>query len=104
MITLGGDLDSVTDDATSQQVARLVHRVLALIPNDYRSGSHVAVTTDPASANRLVVRIDAPVYGVADIAAQVYSMGDRRMEVTCQALARTPSCSRIRVECRTTPS
>ncbi len=104
VITLGSGLDSVTDEATSEQVARLVHRVLALVPRDNRSSAHVAVIVDPRTADRLVVRIDAPVYGIVDVAAQIGSMAGRSLEVTCQALARSPAGSRILVECRTSPS
>ncbi len=89
-LTLGSGLESVTDDATSQQIARLVHRVLALVPSDHLSSAHVAVTTDPLATDRLVIRIDAPVYGTADVAAQVGTMGGQSMEITCQSVARSP--------------
>ena len=99
-ITLGAGLDSVADETTSEQVARLVHRVLALVPRDHLSSAHVALTADPASSDRLVVRIDAPVYGVADLAARVGTMGGHSLKVTCRAAGG----SRVRVECRTSPS
>ena len=35
-ISFGGEIDTATDEATSQQLARLVHRVLALVPCDHR--------------------------------------------------------------------
>jgi hypothetical protein len=99
-ITLGSGVDSLVDDATSQQVARLVHRVLALVPADRLPSAHVEVTVDPRPPGRLVVHIDAPVRGVADVAACVSTMGGKQIEVTCRALAVSPAGSHIRVECR----
>ena len=50
MITLGAGLDSAADETTSEQVARLVHRVLSLVPFERLSSAHVAVTRDPKQA------------------------------------------------------
>jgi hypothetical protein len=86
---------------TCHQVARLVHRVLALVPGDHLPGAHVCVTVDPDTPDRLLVRIDASVNGLPDVAAQVGTMGGRHIDVTCRAVTRTSAGSRISVECRT---
>jgi hypothetical protein len=100
-ITLDGGVDHVTDEMTCHQVARLVHRVLALVPADHLPSAHVGVTADPDTPGRLLVRIDASVNGLPDVAAQVGTMGGRHIDVTCHAVTRTAAGSRISVECRT---
>lgn len=100
-ITIGSGIDAVTDETTSQQVARLVHRVLALVPGDHLPSAHVGITVDPAAPDRLIVRIDASVNGLIDVAEQVGTMGGRHIDVTCSAVPGSPAGSRIRVECRT---
>jgi hypothetical protein len=102
-ITLGSGVDAVIDEETSHQVARLVHRVLALVPGDRLSDMHIEVTADPRPPARFVVHIDAPVRDLAEVAGRVGAMDGQHIDVSCQALARWPARWRIRLECRTTP-
>jgi hypothetical protein len=101
-ITLGHGVDAVLDLPTAFQLARVLHRILTMVPGDRLPGAQVEVTTAGRPPNRLVVQVDAPVGDLSEVAGRVRSLDGRRIEVSCQALAR--SRSRIRLEYRTTPS
>jgi hypothetical protein len=102
-ITLGCGLDAVIDEAGAQQVARVVHRILALVPADRLPATRVEVTADPRPPGGLVVHIDAPAHGLADVAARLGTLAGRRIEVTHENLTAPRDASRVRVECRTPP-
>lgn len=104
-ITLGRGLETVVDQAVWLQVARLVHRTLTLVPGERRSDAHVAVAADPGRPARLVLHIDAPAVDLAGVAGRLRALDEhdmdlRGMDVSCQALPRTPERSRIRLEWR----
>jgi hypothetical protein len=113
-ITLGHGLEAVADPTVWQQVARLVHRTLALVPGERLSHAHVTVAADPRPPARLVMNIDAPAGDLAGVAGRLraldehdmkHGMGEhgmnvRGMDVSCQALPRSPERSRIRLEWR----
>jgi hypothetical protein len=102
MITLGSGVN-VTDEATSHQVARLIHRVLALVPAERLPSAHIEVAADPRPPGRLVVHIDVHVRDLADVVGRFGAMVGQHIDISCQALTRSPACSRIRLECRTAP-
>lgn len=104
-ITLGRGLEAVADERVWQQVARLVHRTLTLVPCDRLPDAHVAVAADPRPPTRLVMHIDAPAVDLAGVAGRLRALGEhdveaQPMDVSWQALSRFPECSRIRFEWR----
>ncbi|MCW2948930.1 MAG: Histidine kinaselike ATPase protein [Actinoallomurus sp.] len=103
VITLGSGVDAVTDEATSHQVARLIHQVLALVPPERLPSAHIEVAADPRPPGRLVVHIDVHVRDLADAVGRLGTMDGQHIDISCQALTRSPACSRIRLECRTAP-
>lgn len=102
-ITLGCGLDAVIDEVGAQQVARVIHRILALVPADLLPATHVEVTADPRPPGALIVHIDAPEHGLADATARLDTLTGRRIQVTHETLTVPVAGSRIRVEWRTPP-
>jgi hypothetical protein len=100
-ITMGHGVDAVLDLPTAFQLARVLHRVLTMVPGDRLPGAHVEVTADGPPPSRLVVQIDATMGDLCEVAGRVRSLDGQRIEVSCHALAR--SRSRIRLECRPAP-
>jgi hypothetical protein len=104
-ITLGHGLEAVADETVWQQVARLVHRTLTLVPCDRLPDAHVAVAADPRPPTRLVMHIDAPAGDLVEVAGRLRALDEHGMDVpavdvSCQALSRSPERSRIRLEWR----
>jgi hypothetical protein len=104
-IVLGRGLDSVIDEAGARRVARIVHRILGLVPDDRLPGTRVEVTADLGPPGRLIAYIEAPAHGLADAAARLGTMTGRHIEVSYEAVAGSPAGavagSRVRVECGT---
>jgi len=98
-ITLGNGLDNVLDLPTSYHLARVIHRILTLMPGDHLPNAHVEVMADGRPPERLVVHIDAPARDLAEVAGRVRGLDGRRIDVSCHDLARSPGRSRIRLEC-----
>jgi hypothetical protein len=102
-ITLGHGMEAVIDQPAWQRAAELVHRTLTLVPGEYLSAAHVAVTADPRPPIRLVIHIDAPAGDLAEFTGRLRALNGRGMDLSCQALPRSPERSRIRLEWRMTP-
>jgi hypothetical protein len=106
-VTFGRGLEAVADQTVWQQVARLVHQALTLVPGDRLSKAHVVVAADPRPP-RLVMHIDAPARDLAGVAGRLRALETcdmegvdlDRMDVWCQDLPRSPERSRIRLEWR----
>jgi hypothetical protein len=108
VLTLGQGMEAVIDQPAWQQVARLVHRTLTLVPFERLSDTHVVVTADPRPPTRLVMHIDGLVGDLAGVAGRLRTLDDRGsgedgvywhgMDVSCQDLPRSPERSRIRLE------
>jgi Histidine kinase len=96
-IVFGQGVDAVSEQATSQQVARLIHEVLTRVPDDRLSAARVEVIADSRPPPRLVAHIDIPGNDAADVACRAETAG---VDVSWHALATSPAISRIRVECR----
>lgn len=108
-ITLGHGIDVMIDEPAWQEVARLVHRALTLIPCERLSEAHVMVTADPRPPTRLVMHIDAPAGDLTGVAGRLRALGGHGgrgpgMDVSCQHLPRSAERSRIRLEWPVTPS
>lgn len=109
-ITFGHGLEAVVDQTVGQQVARLIHQTLTMVPRERLSDAHVAVAADPRPPTRLVMHIDAPARDLAGVAGRLraldehgtdlHGMDPHGMDVSCQTLPRTPERSRIRLEWR----
>ena len=107
-LTLGHGLDAMIDEPAWQEVARLVHRALTLIPCERLSEAHVMVTADPRPPTRLVMHIDAPACDLSGVAGHLRTLGGQGgtgygMDISCRQ-ARSPERSRIRVEWPVNPS
>jgi Histidine kinase len=102
-ITLGHGIEAVIDQPAWQRAAELVHRTLTLVPGEYLSTAHVAVTADPRPPTRLVIHIDAPAGHLAEFTGRLRALNGRGMDLSCQALPRSPERSRIRLEWPMTP-
>jgi hypothetical protein len=108
VLTLGHGMEAVIDRPAWQQVARLVHRTLTLVPGERLCDTHVVVTADPRPPTRLVMHIDGPVGDLAGVAGRLRAVEERApreddrhwrdMDVSCQDLPRCPERSRIRLE------
>ena len=105
VLTLGHGMEAVIDRPDWQQVARLVHRTLTLVPGEHLCDTHVVVTADPRPPTRLVMHIDGP---VGDLAGRLRAVDEhspreddrhwRDMDFSCQDVPRYPERSRIRLE------
>lgn len=103
VLTLGHGMERVIERPAWQQVARLVHRTLTLVPGEHLCDTHVVVTADPRPPTRLVMHIDGP---VGDLAGRLRAVDGRVSrqddahwhDFSCQELPRCPERSRIRLE------
>lgn len=108
VLTLGHGIEAVIDRSAWQQVARLVHRTLTLVPGERLCETHVVVTADPRPPTRLVMHIDGPVGDLAGVAGRLRAVDERSpreddrhwrdMDFSCQDVPRCPERSRIRLE------
>jgi hypothetical protein len=108
VLTLGQGMEAVIDQPAWQQVARLVHRTLTLVPGERLCDTHVVVTADPRPPTRLVMHIDGPVRDLAGVAGRLRAVDEhtpreddrhwREMDFSCQDVPRYPERSRIRLE------
>lgn len=103
-LTLGDGMETMIDQSAWQRVARLVHRVLMLIPRDRLSVAHVMVTVDPRPPKRLVMDIDGPVGDLAGVAGRLRTLETldteesghwRDLDVSCQSMDKHPEHARI---------
>ncbi|MCW2861085.1 MAG: Histidine kinase [Actinoallomurus sp.] len=102
-ITLGHGMEAVIDPPAWQRAAELVHRTLTLVPGEYLSAAHVAITADPRPPIRLVIHIDAPAGNLAEFTGRLRALNGCGVDLSCQALPRSPERSRIRLEWPMTP-
>jgi hypothetical protein len=107
-ITLGHGIDAMIGEPAWQEVARLVHRALTLVPCESLSEAHVMLTADPRPPTRLVMHIDAPACDLSGVAGRLRTLGGPGgngggMDISCLQ-AQSPERSRIRVEWPVTPS
>ncbi|GAB2821677.1 hypothetical protein GCM10027176_27490 [Actinoallomurus bryophytorum] len=107
-ITLGPGIDAMIDEAAWQEVARLVHRTLTLVPCEQLSEAHVMLTATHRPPTRLVMHIDAPACDLSGVAGRLRMLGGPSgngdgMDISCLQ-AQSPERSRIRVEWPVTPS
>jgi hypothetical protein len=99
-LTLGHGIESVIDRPAWQQAARLVHRTLSLVPGERLPDVHVMITADPRPPARLVMHLDAPAGGLAEVAGRIRALGGRGIDVSCRDVPRPAERSRIRLEWR----
>jgi hypothetical protein len=97
MIVFGQGVDAVSEQATSQRVALLIHEILTRVPDDRLSAARVEVIADSRPPPRLVAHIDVPGSDAAGVADRPEVNG---LDVSWHTLATSPARSRIRVECR----
>jgi hypothetical protein len=107
-LTLGHGIDAMIGEPAWQEVARLVHRALTLVPCERLSEAHVMVTADPRPPTRLVMHIDAPACDLTGVAGRLRALAGQGgnghdLDITCRQ-ARSPERSRLRVEWPVTSS
>ena len=107
-LTLGHGIDAMIGEPAWQEVARLVHRALTLVPCERLSEAHVMVTADPRPPTRLVMHIDAPACDLTGVAGRLRALSGQGgnghdLDITCRQ-ARSPERSRLRVEWPVTSS
>lgn len=95
-LTLGHGIERVICQPAWQQVARLVHQTLTLVPGERLPDVHVMVTADPRPPTWLVMHLDAPADDLAEVTGRLRVLNG--MDVSCQDLPRSPERSRIRLE------
>jgi hypothetical protein len=107
-LTLGHGIDAMIGEPAWQEVARLIHRALTLVPCERLSEAHVMVTADPRPPTRLVMHIDAPACDLTGVAGRLRALAGQGgnghdLDITCRQ-ARSPERSRLRVEWPVTSS